>query len=585
MKANLEKFETDYFQILKDQLESKFNQDIEYVKSKEQAFEENNFDKIYTLSSIKDSNINNLKLKIKNLNDELEKEKAFNELLKLDGQITDQQLKEKNEYLEKEFNNKQGKIIENLNEKIKMYEIKMDEIIKNKTLKLKKKNENKKNKTKLLEDKINEKKQVSVKRIENKQNLLLELSNKLNDKKIQKIQKNKMYKEWNKVQEEYDSKKIGNIFYEKNKKEFEPKLMEVKTKIDEKTTNFELQKYKAQMKFANLFGAQNKQNTKNFLLNVFNESKLLILILGIAIFAGISNNNFFTQRTWINILTNNLDLLMIAFGMTLIILTGGIDLSVGSILAFAGSCMIKFLEKGVDPWIAMLACVVISVAFGVLSGFLISYVKLQPFIVTLVLMLTLRGGASLLLESKATLLPADTLQFVTRLKFWILPFSFWFVLCIFIGLLIIMRGYKYGRYIYAVGGNIKAAYLSGIRSKLIVMSVYMFSNALVAMGTIIYVSKLSSISPTSGNQIELDAIACVALGGTSLIGGKGGVGRTLVGWFVISVLQTSMNMVGFNTYYQMIVKGSVILIAVLSDKQINISKKISKKLKNLIYKI
>ncbi|ARU91003.1 putative ribose ABC transporter [Spiroplasma clarkii] len=321
------------------------------------------------------------------------------------------------------------------------------------------------------------------------------------------------------------------------------------------------------------------------MLSILDQSKLLIIILIIAIVAGFSNQYFFTQRTWINLLTNNLDLLLVAFGMTLIILTGGIDLSVGSLLAFSGAVLVKLLESDYNIYLALIISLATAMSFGLVSGWLISYVKLQPFIFTLVLMIVLRGANSILLNSTATLLPNNTLQFLVRPLLGNIPWTFFIAIAIYIFLFILMKWYKYGRHVYAVGGNTKASHLSGIKTKMVSTSVYVFSGALVFVGALFYVSKLNSIAPTSGNSLELDAIACVALGGTSLLGGKGGVTKTLMGWFVTCVLSTAMNMIGIDSYWQMIVKGSVILVAVLSDKKFGVIQKTKNLIMHFAYRI
>ncbi|ARU90997.1 putative ribose ABC transporter [Spiroplasma clarkii] len=483
------------------------------------------------------------------------------------------------------FLNDYGSKITQLTDCSKKYSEKMDAVIASKQIKFKemisKFNKKIENKIQVLESK---KAKTIQEIIQNKQDYIHEHEQKLLLVKTEKLSKSKEYLALQTFESDYQANKFGDLTYNQEKPILEVNLKNRADKID-KITNLNLSKLSLKVATLNFYNEQKKIRTKTNALNLLNQSKLLIIILIIAIIAGFSNQYFFTERIWINLLTNNLDLLLVAFGMTLIILTGGIDLSVGSVLAFAGAVTVKLLTKNYNIYLSLMVGLGTAMVFGLFSGWLISYVKLQPFIVTLVLMLVLRGATSILLESKATALPKDTLQFLTQPFIGKMPWTFFIAITIYLVLFILMKWYKYGRHIYAVGGNIKASYLSGIKTKMVSTSVYVFSGALVFVGTIFYISKLNSIAPTSGNQLELDAIACIALGGTSLLGGKGGVTKTLMGWFVTCVLSTAMNMIGIDGFWQMIVKGAVILIAVLSDKKFDFISKTKNLFMHLAYRI
>ncbi|ALD66807.1 ABC transporter permease [Spiroplasma cantharicola] len=566
-------------------IEQNYNKDIKFLEEHKEKVINRRLDIIFNISYIVANNIAIYENKIKNFY------KSHNETIEeLEIQLEDEIINQKEfdslkkQALEK-FNIQYQFKIQKVNNKIKKYSEKTEKIIDLKKEKYKLKN---KEFSKSIDLKIAN---LKLKREEKIKKLILPNITRINaieevliSKKQNKLTNSKEYKSFVKIDSDLKNKSIGQTKFNQQMDLLKPKLDEKIQKID-RTKSFKVKKFSEVAKLTNFNSYLRRKKTKDSLINILNQSKLLLLILIISIVAGLSNPYFFTQRTWINLLTNNLDLLLVAFGMTLIILTGAIDLSVGSVLAFSGAITIKLLEANFAILLAIIIGLITACIFGFIAGFLISFMKLQPFIVTLVLMLSLRGATALLLESKATALPQETLQWITQPAIGKMPWSFFIAIIVFVVLFILMKWYQYGRYVYAVGGNQKAAYLSGIKTNMIMTSVYVFSGALVYGGTLIYISKLNSISPTSGNQLELDAIACVALGGTSLLGGKGGISKTLLGWFVTCVLSTAMNMIGIDSYWQMIVKGMIILVAVISDKQFNIVTKMERLYLNLRFKI
>ncbi|WP_342258831.1 ABC transporter permease [Spiroplasma endosymbiont of Dioctria linearis] len=581
----IDPFKNNLIENAKVTIEQNYNKDINFLENYKLKIINKRLDNIFNISYIVNNNVIAQEEKIKKFY------KEYNQIIEeleiqLQDKIIEQVEFEKlcKESLEK-FNSYYHNKIEKINAKIKKYREKNENLIN-----LKKKNYKLKNKvfTELIDKKIlkvNIKKNKKIEKLILPNNkIIVELENKLIKKKKNKLLISKEYQTIVDINEDLKNGKIGQIKFNQQMEILNPQLDNRITKI-ENTQTFKIRKFNKSVKLTNTNSHWRREKIKEGFITLLNQSKLVLLILIISIVAGLSNPYFFTERTWVNLLTNNLDLLLVAFGMTLIILTGGIDLSVGSVLAFSGAITIKLLEANLTIFLAIIIGLLAACLFGFIAGFLISFVKLQPFIVTLVLMLSLRGATALLLESKATALPQDTLQWITQPVIGKMPWSFFIGLIIFVMLFILMKWYQYGRYVYAVGGNEKAAYLSGIKTNFIKTSVYVFSGALVYCGTLIYISKLNSISPTSGNQLELDAIACVALGGTSLLGGKGGISKTLIGWFVTCVLNTAMNMIGIDSYWQMIVKGVIILIAVVSDKQFNIVSKMERIYLNFRFKL
>ena len=256
---------------------------------------------------------------------------------------------------------------------------------------------------------------------------------------------------------------------------------------------------------------------------------LLGLVLLIAV-VSILNPSFLSPKNIMNILRQTSVNAVIAAGMTFVILTGGIDLSVGSILGISGAVCASLLVSGQNVVIAVLAALVVGAVVGFLNGFIISKGKLQPFIATLATMIMILV----------------------------------FMVCYYI-----LHNTKMGRYTYALGSNEEATKLSGLNTDKIKIWVYTISGILASIAGIIITSRLYSAQPTAGSGYELDAIAAVVLGGTSLNGGKGKITGTIIGALIIGVLSNALNILDVSSYYQTMVKGAVILLAVLLDRKSN----------------
>ena len=275
---------------------------------------------------------------------------------------------------------------------------------------------------------------------------------------------------------------------------------------------------------------------------------LLGLVLLIAV-VSILNPSFLSPKNIMNILRQTSVNAVIAAGMTFVILTGGIDLSVGSILGISGAVCASILVSGQNVVIAVLAALVVGVVVGFLNGFIISKGKLQPFIATLATMTVLKGLTLVYTNGIPT--PAMIMILV-------------FMVCYYI-----LHNTKMGRYTYALGSNEEATKLSGLNTDKIKIWVYTISGILASIAGIIITSRLYSAQPTAGSGYELDAIAAVVLGGTSLNGGKGKITGTIIGALIIGVLSNALNILDVSSYYQTMVKGAVILLAVLLDRKSN----------------
>lgn len=295
----------------------------------------------------------------------------------------------------------------------------------------------------------------------------------------------------------------------------------------------------------------------------------LIGLIGLAVIITIINQDFLSFNNIMNLLRQVSINGLIAFGMTLVILTGGIDLSVGSTLAFSSVMMADLLLKGTNPVLAILLACLIGMIMGAINGAIITYGKIEPFICTLATMTIFRGLTMVFTNGNPISNISDSFLFQVFGKGYILgiPVPVVTMLIAFIIVFIVLSKTSLGKKIYAVGGSEKVSKVIGISSAKIKIFVYSMSGLLASLAGTILASRLNSVSPQVGQSYELDAIAAVVLGGTSLSGGKGRISGTLIGALIIGVLNNGLNLLGVSSFYQLIVKGVVILFAVLVDRK------------------
>ena len=272
---------------------------------------------------------------------------------------------------------------------------------------------------------------------------------------------------------------------------------------------------------------------------------------------------------------------LIAIGMTCVILSDGIDLSVGSVFALAAIICAKLLTSGVAAPLAILAALVLGTLLGLVSGILVAKFRLQAFIATLITMTAYRGLAMILTDGKpisrlANAIESDGGAFLFKalgkgnlliaetVK---IPLPAIILVAFFALFFFILNKTTYGRRVYATGSNAVCAKLVGVDTVKIKMSVYAISGFLAALAGLMMISRVDSAQPTLGDGYELDAIAAVALGGTSMSGGRGKITGTIAGVLIIAVLNNGLNILGVTSYYQDVIKAIVILVAVLSDRK------------------
>ncbi|EGS59141.1 ribose ABC transporter permease [Vibrio cholerae] len=301
------------------------------------------------------------------------------------------------------------------------------------------------------------------------------------------------------------------------------------------------------------------------------EQKSLIALLFLVVVVSFLNPNFFTVDNLLNILRQTSVNAIIAVGMTLVILTAGIDLSVGSVLALCGAFAATLVAMEVPVLVAVPTALLAGAALGAISGIIIAKGKVQAFIATLVTMTLLRGVTMVYTDGRPISTgftdTADTFAWFGTGYALGIPVPVWLMVMVFAGAWYLLNHTRFGRYVYAVGGNESATRLSGINVDRVKIGVYAICGLLAALAGIIVTSRLSSAQPTAGMGYELDAIAAVVLGGTSLMGGKGRIMGTLIGALIIGFLNNALNLLDVSSYYQMIAKAVVILLAVLVDNK------------------
>jgi len=325
-------------------------------------------------------------------------------------------------------------------------------------------------------------------------------------------------------------------------------------------------------------GPQRAAHARRMLLHLFWTYAFLLAALAIecAVFEWIARANdippFLSERCLILVLDNSAFLGVVSVGMTFVILTGGIDLSVGSLIALGGVVAASVTHMGganVWAWICLgwLAAITAGVAAGSCAGVVITRFQIPPFIATLALMSSLRGLGYLLVHGKPVAnLPDQYLYLGRHTIAGRVPIDVLVMLAVFVVGALALGQTRFGRHVRAIGGNEEAARLSGVPVARTKWLVYTISAALAVLGGLVLSSELGSGDPKVGLGSELEVIAAVVVGGTSLSGGRGSIGGTFLGLLIISVLRTGLNWVNVESFTQQVILGLVILAAVLLDR-------------------
>lgn len=308
----------------------------------------------------------------------------------------------------------------------------------------------------------------------------------------------------------------------------------------------------------------------NVIKKVFGKYGIYIVFLILFVALSIANSNFLSVQNILNLIRQISFNGILAIGMTFVIITGGIDLSVGPVLAFSAlvAASLSVSDGSAIPLpFAILAGLAIGLACGAVNGWLVSKLNLPPFIVMLGTMTIYKGFALLYCGGRPILKPTPQFAWIGQGTIFGIGFP------IFIYLFVILISYyllhcsKFGRHLYAVGGNETAAKAAGINTFRIKLLAYVISGLFAAVVGITLASRVNAASPVAGDGYELDAIAAAVIGGTSMSGGVGTITGTIVGAFIIGIISNGLDLMNVSAYYQLIVKGVIIIVAVLLDRK------------------
>lgn len=319
-----------------------------------------------------------------------------------------------------------------------------------------------------------------------------------------------------------------------------------------------------------------RPQTRDFLARFQSLAALALMVIALSLHPQISHT-FLSQDNALNVLRQISVNLCLSIGMTLVILSGGIDLSVGSVLALAGAVAAGLLKNGValpvfgvvlqfTPFGALIAGLVVGAALGWFNGWTITRFKLPPFVATLG-MLSIARGLTLLWTKGFPITGLGAGFGFIGTGYWLgLPMPVWVSGVLVAVFVLVTRKTRLGRYLYAIGGNERAAQLTGLNLRAIKVTVYTLGGALAGVAGLLLTARLDSATPNAGIGYELDSIAAVVIGGTSLSGGRGSVLGTVLGCLIIGVLNNGLVLLEVSPFWQQVIKGCVILAAVALDK-------------------
>ncbi|HZT59590.1 MAG TPA: ABC transporter permease [Pyrinomonadaceae bacterium] len=308
--------------------------------------------------------------------------------------------------------------------------------------------------------------------------------------------------------------------------------------------------------------------------SVLQRQGALVALVAVVVFATARYESFLTPENLTNVLRQNSMLGLVALGMTFVILTGGIDLSVGSLVAVAGVVAASLAGRGV--LVALAAGVGCATALGLANGVVIAKARIQPFIVTLAMMIAARGLALIYTQEKTVSVPAAARGFgelgrgVIDLGPLPIPYPVLILVAAYVVAGFVLNYTRFGRHTYALGDSEEAARLMGLNVGRVTMGVYTLSGALAGLAGVMLASRLGTGQPVAGVGWELDAIAAVVVGGTLLTGGQGGVGSTLVGILLLALIFNIFNLEGWiSPWWQLVLRGVILLAVVIVQNRLS----------------
>ncbi len=314
-----------------------------------------------------------------------------------------------------------------------------------------------------------------------------------------------------------------------------------------------------------------RQGVSRRLFNILGPFLGLVLVIGLFSISPTVRPYFLTGANFKVILTQTVIVAIGTLGMTMIIVSGGIDLSVGSVVALTSVVGATALEQGEPPLLAAGLTIAVGGGIGLFNGAIIGGLRMMPFIVTLGMMGVARGTAKWLAGSQTVNTPEknpinDIMQIKAPGQFLPVPAGVWLAIGLAIVMIVVMRQTVFGRYVFALGANEAAARLSGIRTRLQKVIIYAVAGVFFGIAGLMQLSRLTQGDPTVAIGLELDIIAAVVIGGASLSGGTGSILGSMIGALIMAVLRNGSNQMGWPTYVQEIIIGAVIILAVGVDK-------------------
>jgi ribose/xylose/arabinose/galactoside ABC-type transport system permease subunit len=300
--------------------------------------------------------------------------------------------------------------------------------------------------------------------------------------------------------------------------------------------------------------------------NILGENIMIIFIIILAIALSFLNKNFMTVQNMLNVLRQLSYVGIIAIGMTFVILSAQIDLSVGSVAALAGMMFgVLFRDFGA-PWpLALAGAIFAGIVVGLINGTFVAYLRIPAFVVTLGMMTILRGAVLLMSQGRSIGPYPDKFVWIGTGFVFGLPFPTILLIIMLIVGFIALKYSIFGRYVYAIGGNPEAARLSGVNVKKFSLIVFLIVSFAAALAGIVMTARLNSSVPSLGDGMEMDAIAAVCVGGTSLYGGRGSILKTIVGALIMTLIRNGLNILRVSTWWQLVVVGLILIVAVYSS--------------------
>jgi inositol transport system permease protein len=306
-------------------------------------------------------------------------------------------------------------------------------------------------------------------------------------------------------------------------------------------------------------------NIKNMgFAEIYRKYGTILIFVGIFVLSSFLNETFLTTGNLTNVLRQVVVVSLLACGVTFIIILGHIDVSLGSVLALSGTIAASVMSQTQNIYLAIAAGIATGVATGLVNGYVITYFKIPSFIMTLA-MTTVARGAILLYTAGVPVSGLGEFQVIGQGNIGPIPISVLILIFVVILSWVLLNRTKFGRHVYAVGGNAKAAMASGINTDGVLRRAFVFNGILVSIAGIVLMSRINSGQPAAGVAYEFDAITAVVVGGTSLMGGTGTITGTVIGAMIIGVINNILNLMNVSSYWQQIVKGVIIAVAVILD--------------------